>query len=94
MADKRPEMASVKTEKRERIHRRKSHRGNHTVRPAGPLLVRRSAALIYADGTPISLECAPVALCRSGGTSIPPFCDGTHKKRKSPRTYPDVSEEW
>ncbi|TSD47528.1 CDGSH iron-sulfur domain-containing protein [Rhodococcus sp. KBS0724] len=59
---------------------------DHTVHPDGPLLVRWSAALIYADGTPISRERVPVALCRYGGTSSPPFCVGRHKKRKSPRT--------
>ncbi|MDI9913725.1 CDGSH iron-sulfur domain-containing protein [Rhodococcus sp. IEGM 1379] len=57
-----------------------------TVCPDGPLLVRGPATLIDADGNPISRERATVALCRCGGTSIPPFCDGTHKKRKTRRT--------
>ncbi|WP_420163139.1 CDGSH iron-sulfur domain-containing protein [Rhodococcus parequi] len=26
-----------------------------------------------------------IALCRCGGTRRPPFCDSTHKKRKSRR---------
>ncbi|WP_254922875.1 CDGSH iron-sulfur domain-containing protein [Rhodococcus sp. OK302] len=41
---------------------------------------------IDADGNPINRERATVALCRCGGTSIPLFCDGTHKKRKSRRS--------
>lgn len=56
-----------------------------TVCPDGPLLVRGPAALLDADGHPIRRERATVGLCRCGGTGIPPFCDGTHKKRKARR---------
>ncbi|MBT2269664.1 MULTISPECIES: CDGSH iron-sulfur domain-containing protein [Rhodococcus erythropolis group] len=54
--------------------------------PDGPLLVRGPAALVDVDGTPITRERATVALCRCGGTSIAPFCDSTHKKRKPRHT--------
>jgi CDGSH-type Zn-finger protein len=56
-----------------------------TVCPDGPLLVRGPAALLDADGRALRRERATVALCRCGGTGIPPFCDGTHKKRKARR---------
>lgn len=56
-----------------------------TVCPNGPLLVRGPATLIDADGNPIDRDRATVALCRCGGTGIPPFCDGTHKKRNTRR---------
>ncbi len=54
-----------------------------TVCPDGPILVRGPAILLDGTGNPIERERATVALCRCGGTSISPFCDGTHKKRKS-----------
>ncbi|KJF23059.1 UNVERIFIED_ORG: iron-binding CDGSH zinc finger protein [Nocardia globerula] len=54
-----------------------------TVCPDGPILVRGPATLIDGAGNPIERKRATVALCRCGGTSISPFCDGTHKKRKS-----------
>ncbi|WP_084611566.1 CDGSH iron-sulfur domain-containing protein [Tomitella biformata] len=53
-----------------------------TVCPDGPLLVRGPVTLIDADGNPIKKERPTIALCRCRGTSIAPFCDGTHKKRR------------
>ena len=52
-----------------------------TVCPDGPLLVRGPVTLIGADGSTIKTERPTIALCRCKGTSIPPFCDGTHKKK-------------
>jgi uncharacterized Fe-S cluster protein YjdI len=47
------------------------------VQDGGPLFVRGQVALSGEDGTPIE---APerMALCRCGGSSKKPFCDGTH----------------
>jgi len=45
----------------------------------GPLLVRGAAAVLDAEGTPLSRDRDPVALCRCGRSRIKPFCDGTHK---------------
>lgn len=53
-----------------------------TVCPEGPLLVRGPVAVIGADGKTIPTQRPTMALCRCRGTSIAPFCDGTHKKRK------------
>lgn len=59
------------------------HRGvTITVCPDGPILVRGPITLIGADGNPIQIDRPTIALCRCRGTSIAPFCDGTHKKRK------------
>ncbi len=55
-----------------------------TVCPDGPLLIRGPVTLIGADGNIIPTERPTIALCRCKGTSIPPFCDGTHKKRRRP----------
>ena len=52
-----------------------------TACPDGPLLVRGPVTLIGADGNTIPTERPTIALCRCRGTSIPPFCDGTHKKK-------------
>lgn len=52
-----------------------------TMCPDGPLLVRGPVTLIAADGSTIKTERPTIALCRCRGTTIPPFCDGTHKKK-------------
>ncbi|PTU55248.1 CDGSH iron-sulfur domain-containing protein [Sphaerisporangium cinnabarinum] len=50
-----------------------------TACPDGPLLVRGPARLVDQQGREIERHRATVALCRCGGTAIPPWCDGTHK---------------
>ena len=45
----------------------------------GPLLVRGPVTLVAPDGTPITSDRDPVALCRCGKSRLKPFCDGTHK---------------
>ncbi|PZR53868.1 CDGSH iron-sulfur domain-containing protein [Xylanimonas oleitrophica] len=50
-----------------------------TACPDGPLLVRGPATILDADGRPVPRRRATVALCRCGGTAVPPWCDGTHK---------------
>ena len=50
-----------------------------TVRENGPYLVSGDVALTDADGN--AFETKPViALCRCGGSTTKPFCDGTHSK--------------
>ena len=52
------------------------------VRENGPYKVTGPVTLIDADGNPYSLgeEGEPIALCRCGGSTTKPFCDGTHSK--------------
>ncbi|WP_265521719.1 CDGSH iron-sulfur domain-containing protein [Oerskovia flava] len=50
-----------------------------TACPDGPLLVRGDVEIRDAEGVPVPRRRATVALCRCGGTAIPPWCDGTHK---------------
>jgi CDGSH-type Zn-finger protein len=47
--------------------------------PDGPYLVRGAFALTDANGKPIETRRRTIALCRCGGSSRKPFCDGTHK---------------
>lgn len=48
-------------------------------RPNGPYLVKNLEKLVGSNGSEI--DCKPVmALCRCGGSSNKPFCDGTHNK--------------
>jgi 3-phenylpropionate/trans-cinnamate dioxygenase ferredoxin subunit len=52
-----------------------------TIRPAGPYLVRGPITLSDAGGNVIDLAGKEVvALCRCGGSTTKPFCDGTHSK--------------
>jgi CDGSH-type Zn-finger protein len=53
-----------------------------TVCPDGPLLVRGAARILDPDGNPIGHDRATVALCRCGRTSIAPFCDSSHKRKR------------
>jgi uncharacterized Fe-S cluster protein YjdI len=45
----------------------------------GPLLVTGNVRIVDAEGA-LLYEGEKAALCRCGGSSNKPFCDGTHKK--------------
>lgn len=49
-----------------------------TAYPDGPLVVRGDVEILV-DGVPVPRTRRTVALCRCGGSTIRPFCDGTHK---------------
>jgi CDGSH-type Zn-finger protein len=55
-----------------------------TVRPNGPYRVEApegSIELVDVNGTPYDLTGKPAfSLCRCGGSTNKPFCDGTHSK--------------
>ena len=46
----------------------------------GPYLVRGPVKIIDVDGTTYEVKKETVALCRCGGSTTKPFCDGTHSK--------------
>jgi CDGSH-type Zn-finger protein len=46
----------------------------------GPYLVKGSVTVRDADGAEYHLERETIALCRCGGSTNKPFCDGTHSK--------------
>jgi CDGSH-type Zn-finger protein len=47
----------------------------------GPYLVEGDVTVVDQDGTEYDLTDKPaVALCRCGGSTTKPFCDGTHSK--------------
>jgi uncharacterized Fe-S cluster protein YjdI len=46
--------------------------------PNGPLLLRGGVRILDGDGN-VLYEGERAALCRCGGSSNKPFCDGTHK---------------
>ncbi len=52
------------------------------VRENGPYKVSGPVRLIDADGNEFELpdDGRPVVLCRCGGSTTKPFCDGTHSK--------------
>ena len=49
-----------------------------TIRNNGPYLVEGDFTLVDADGNEVPL--VKRALCRCGGSTMKPFCDGTHSK--------------
>ena len=52
-----------------------------TVRPNGPFRVEGPIRLVDANGQEWDLAGKPaVSLCRCGGSTNKPFCDGTHSK--------------
>ncbi len=53
-----------------------------TVRSNGPYRVEGPITLVDADGNEfdISARGGTVALCRCGGSTNKPFCDGTHTR--------------
>jgi CDGSH iron-sulfur domain-containing protein 3 len=51
------------------------------VRENGPYKVTGPIRLIDADGNEFVLpDDGPLVLCRCGGSTTKPFCDGTHSK--------------
>ena len=46
----------------------------------GPYLVRGPAVVTDADGNQFPIERKTIALCRCGGSTTKPFCDGAHSK--------------
>lgn len=55
------------------------------VRESGPYRIRGPIRVVDADGNEYDLskrlvEGEFIALCRCGGSSTKPFCDGTHKR--------------
>ena len=51
-----------------------------TARDNGPYLVRGPIQLIDAEGNEFKSEREMIALCRCGGSTNKPFCDGTHSR--------------
>lgn len=48
------------------------------IRENGPLLVEGDFQLVDANGSDVPI--VKKALCRCGGSTMKPFCDGTHSK--------------
>jgi CDGSH-type Zn-finger protein len=46
----------------------------------GPYLVKGPVIVRDADRTEFRIERETIALCRCGGSTNKPFCDGTHSK--------------
>ena len=46
----------------------------------GPYLVKGPVVVVDAEGNRFSAERETIALCRCGGATTKPFCDGTHSK--------------
>lgn len=44
----------------------------------GPYLVKGPVTVVDADGSQYPTERSTIALCRCGGSTKKPFCDGTH----------------
>lgn len=49
-----------------------------TIRENGPYIVEGEARLVDAAGNEVPMK--KRALCRCGGSTMKPFCDGTHSK--------------
>lgn len=46
----------------------------------GPYLVEGEVTVTDWNGQPYAIAKRPFALCRCGGSTTKPFCDGTHSK--------------
>jgi CDGSH-type Zn-finger protein len=46
----------------------------------GPFLVKGAVEVTDAEGNPFHSEREVIALCRCGGSTNKPFCDGAHAK--------------
>ena len=50
-----------------------------TPRKNGPYMVQGTLQLLDSEGNIVELKDDPIFLCRCGGSSNKPFCDGTHR---------------
>jgi CDGSH-type Zn-finger protein len=69
------------------------------VRASGPYRVYGPVTVVDADGNPYDLDRKRingefVALCRCGGSSTKPFCDGTHKRNGFEACERVTDPEW
>ncbi len=48
--------------------------------PNGPYLVKGSIRIVDPEGNEFPIQRQSVALCRCGGSTTKPFCDGTHTR--------------
>jgi len=46
----------------------------------GPYMVEGEIELVTASGEPIATKGSKTFLCRCGGSTRKPFCDGTHSR--------------
>jgi CDGSH iron-sulfur domain-containing protein 3 len=49
------------------------------VRESGPYRITGRVTVVDADGVQYAIETENIALCRCGGSSTKPFCDGSHR---------------
>ncbi len=51
-----------------------------TISADGPYRVdgAQGIEVVWGDGTPLALDADTIYLCRCGGSTNKPFCDGTH----------------
>jgi len=46
----------------------------------GPYVVQGEVEIIDHEGNPVRPKGTKISLCRCGGSTTKPFCDGTHSK--------------
>ena len=53
-----------------------------SIRPNGPYVVEGDVELMDVNGTKVDTTArgGRIALCRCGGSTTKPYCDGTHSK--------------
>lgn len=64
-----------------------------TVTENGPYKVTGAIALQHQSGNPIDTPDGAVFLCRCGGSTNKPFCDGTHSRTGFQAAEQAVAEE-
>ena len=57
-----------------------AERAKITALDNGPYLVKDPVVVVDAEGNEFPSERETIALCRCGGSTNKPFCDGTHSK--------------
>ena len=63
------------------------------VRPNGPYFVEGPAVVVDSEGNEFKSEKPRIALCRCGGSTTKPFCDGTHSRIGFAAAEPAVRDQ-